>query len=235
MITKNDECVVDIRNNAKVNMSNWQIAHTLDTLTMVNNKFDVLDKINVLINRGINKSNIFITDKSFLISTNYKTYFDNGYVINNEGTAIIKASNIGKIITMEYNPEISKINVLFEYYKKISSLIAKNHRCRLRSYFLSYAYDALENGDIGGACEVLKNGAIKQVEEIYEKYIRPDYRKMKLLIGRIEEMHKRELPKVIKKNEADAVKCRKNLNTILKNLIDPLLESFILSNEHLRL
>ena len=73
MITKKDECIVDIRNNATVNMSNWQITHTLDTLTTVNNKFDILDKMNQIINQGIDKKNIFVTDKSFLISTNYKT------------------------------------------------------------------------------------------------------------------------------------------------------------------
>lgn len=51
MITKKDECIVDIRNKASVNVSNWQITHTVDTLTTVNNKFAVLDKINVLINQ----------------------------------------------------------------------------------------------------------------------------------------------------------------------------------------
>ena len=136
MISKKDECIVYIRNNASVNMSNWQITHTVDTLTMVNNKFDVLDKINMLINQGIDKQNIFVTDKSFLISTNYKTYFANGSFISNAGADIVKAANIGRIITMEYNSEISNINSLFEYYKKISSLVSRNYRCRLKSSFL---------------------------------------------------------------------------------------------------
>lgn len=141
MVTKNDECIVDIRNKASVNMSNWQITHTVDVLTSVNNKFDILDKINELINQGISRCNIFVTDKSFLISTNYRTYFEKGNIIRNDGSSIVKAANIGKIITMEYNAEITNINILFEYYKNISSLIAKHHRCRLRSGFLSEAYD----------------------------------------------------------------------------------------------
>lgn len=222
MITKKDECIVDIRNNASVNMSNWQITHTLDTLTTVNNKFDVLDKINVLINQGIDKSNIFVTDKSFLISTNYRTYFENGNIIKNDGPAIIKAANIGKIITMEYNSEISNINSLFEYYKKLSSLIAKNHRYRLRSLFLSEAYDALRYSDINGACEILRDGAIEQVAEIYDRYLMPDYQKRDELIQKIAGIYEKELPKIVKKNEDSAKKCRKRFENCFERLDRPI-------------
>jgi len=222
MITKKDKCIIDIRNNDKVNMSNWQITHTVDTLTMVNNKFDVLDKINDLINKGIDKSNIFVTDKSFLISTNYKTYFENGNIINNEGASIVKAANIGKIITIEYNSEISSINALFEYYKKISSLIAKSHRCRLRSWFLSEAYDALRFRDINEACEILRDGAIEQVAEIYERCLEPDYQKRDALIQKIKGLHEKDLPRIIKKNEDNAKKCRKKFEYCFERFDRPI-------------
>lgn len=222
MITKKDECLVDIRNNASVNMSNWQITHTVDTLTTVNNKFDVLDKINVLINQGIDKSNIFVTDKSFLISTNYKTYFENGSIINNDGPAIVKAANIGKIITMDYNAEISKINALFEYYKKVSSLVAKNHRCRLRSSFLGEAYEALSYCDINEACEILRDGAIEQVTEIYDRHINPDYQKRDALLQKIVGMYEKELPKIVKKNEESAMKCRKKFEYCFERFDRPI-------------
>lgn len=208
MITKKDECIVEIKNKASVNMSNWQITHTVDTLTTVNNKFDVLDKINRLICSGINKDNIFVTDRSFLISTNYKTYFEHGSIIRNDGPAIIKAAHIGKLITMEYNPEISSINALFEYYKKISSLIAQSHRHRLRTCLLSQAYDALRDDGINTACVILRDGAIEQVNEIYDMYLKPDYKKRDSLIQRIEEMYEKELPRILRKNEGDAKKCR---------------------------
>lgn len=209
MISKKDECIVYIRNNASVNMSNWQITHTVDTLTMVNNKFDVLDKINMLINQGIDKQNIFVTDKSFLISTNYKTYFANGSFISNAGADIVKAANIGRIITMEYNSEISNINSLFEYYKKISSLVSRNYRCRLKSSFLREAYDALNYCDINFACKILSDGAIEQITDIYDRFLKPDYKKRDALIHKITGMYENELPKILRKNEEDALKCRK--------------------------
>lgn len=195
---------------------------TIDTLTTVNNKFDVLDKINVLIDQGIDKSNIFVTDKSFLISTNYKTYFENGNIINNNGAAIVKAANIGKIITMEYNSEISNINSLFEYYKKINSLIAKNHKCRLKSLILSEAYDSLWHSGINGACEILRNGAIEQVTEIYDRYLEPDYQKRDALIQQIEGIYKKELSKILKKNENSARKCSKKFEYCFERFDRPI-------------
>lgn len=222
MITKKDECIIDIRSNASVNMSNWQITHTVDTLTTVNNKFDILDKINALINQGVDKSNIFVTDKSFLISTNYKTYFENGNQISNDGPAIVKVANIGKIITMDYNAEISNINALFEYYKKISSLIAKNHRCRLRSFFLGEAYETLSYCDINEACEILRDGAIEQVTEIYDRHLSPDNQKRDTLIQKIVGMHEKELPKIIKKNEESALRCRKKFEYCFERFDRPI-------------
>lgn len=222
MITKKDECFVNIRNNDTVNMSNWQITHTLDTLTSVNNKFDVLDKMNQIINQGTDKKNIFITDKSFLISMNYKTYFENGRIIGNSGSGIVKAANIGKIITMEYNLEISHINCLFEFYKKISSLIIRNHRCRVRSCFLSNAYSTLRQKSVDQACIVLRDGAIQQVMEIYDRYIEPDYVKRDDLIQKIKAMYEKELPKIKRKNEENALKSKKKFEYCFERFDRPI-------------
>ena len=222
MITKKDECIVKIQNNASVNMSNWQITHMLDTLTMVNNKFDILDKVNALIDQGIGRSNIFVTDKSFLISTNYKTYFENGNFIYNDGTAIAKAANIGKIITMEYNAEISNINTLFEYYKRISSLLSQNHRCRLRTMFLSEAYDALIYYDIKEACKIIRDGAIEQVREIYDRHINPNYKQKEAMINKIIGIYEKELPRISKKNEENALRCRKKFEYCFERFDRPI-------------
>ena len=74
MYTSDEKYEVILNSVADINMSNWQITKTLDTMTMVNNKFVILSIINNLLNKGVNKKDIFVTDKSFLISTNYKTY-----------------------------------------------------------------------------------------------------------------------------------------------------------------
>jgi len=167
-------------------MSNWQITHTIDTLTMVNNKFDILKKINDLINDGVEKKNIFITDKSFLITTNYKTYFEKGNVLENTPSAITKVANIGRFITMEYNDEIIKINCLFSYYKKINSLLNKDLNCRLRGTYLLKSYNELFKGGIEKAFDCLARSAKQQVMDIYERFLSPDNKKMNKLLEKID-------------------------------------------------
>ena len=73
---------VTLKSTADINMSNWQITKTVDTMTMVNNKFVILAEINRLLENGVDKKNIFVTDRSFLISTSYKTYFEEGNVLS---------------------------------------------------------------------------------------------------------------------------------------------------------
>ena len=63
---------VTLESTADINMSNWQITKTVDLMTMVNNKFVILSEINRLLEHGADKKNIFIADRSFLISTSYK-------------------------------------------------------------------------------------------------------------------------------------------------------------------
>ena len=65
---------LEIHNINDINMSTWQITHTVNTLTTVNNKFDILKRLNVYINSGIKKSNIFIMDKSYLFDYKCRSY-----------------------------------------------------------------------------------------------------------------------------------------------------------------
>jgi hypothetical protein len=167
-------------------MSNWQITYTIDTLTTVNNKFDVLNKVNDLINQGISKKNIFVTDKSFLISTNYKTYFEKGDILDNTSSMITKVASIGRIITMEYNEDVVKINSLIEYYKKLNSIMNESLRCRLRGKYLSESYSLLFRNSLAEAYESLTKGAQQQITDIFEKYLSPDYKKMNRLLEKIE-------------------------------------------------
>ena len=48
MYAKNLQKKVIVKSVDSNNMSNWQITYTIDTLTTVNNKFDILDKLNYL-------------------------------------------------------------------------------------------------------------------------------------------------------------------------------------------
>lgn len=75
MYSNEETYEVTLNSVSDINMSNWQITRTLDTITMVNNKFVILALVNDLISKGVEKKNIFVTDKSFLISTNYRTYY----------------------------------------------------------------------------------------------------------------------------------------------------------------
>lgn len=58
MNLEKDVCRLEVRSIKEYNMSNWQITHTVDTMTMVNNKFDILNKVNNLISSGVKKKNI---------------------------------------------------------------------------------------------------------------------------------------------------------------------------------
>jgi hypothetical protein len=51
---------VELRNIGNINMSNWQITHVVNSFTVANNKFDVLNKMNKLISDGMDKK-IFLS------------------------------------------------------------------------------------------------------------------------------------------------------------------------------
>lgn len=68
MNLEKDVCRLEVRSIKEYNMSNWQITHTVDTMTMVNNKFDILNKVNNLISSGVKKKNIFITKLENIIN-----------------------------------------------------------------------------------------------------------------------------------------------------------------------
>lgn len=55
MYSSGEKYEVVLKSVTDINMSNWQITKTLDTMTMVNNKFVILSIINNLINEGIDK------------------------------------------------------------------------------------------------------------------------------------------------------------------------------------
>lgn len=196
MFSSNETCELTIRSIENYNMSNWQITHTVDTLTTVNNKFDVLNKVNDLIINGTHKKDIFITDKSFLISTNYKTYFDKGNILKCDSYSITKVANIGKIITMEYNEEIAKINSLFAYYKSVNSMVNRGLKCRIRGNILADSYKILFDKKLDEAYLELSKGAKQQVSDVYERFLNPDINAMNKLLNRIEN----EKNKAIEKN-----------------------------------
>lgn len=55
MYLSSEKYEVILESVADINMSNWQITKTLNTMTMVNNKFVILSIINNLINEGVDK------------------------------------------------------------------------------------------------------------------------------------------------------------------------------------
>lgn len=106
MYSSGEKYEVVLKSVTDINMSNWQITKTLDTMTMVNNKFVILSIINNLINEGIDKKDIFVTDKSFLISTNYKTYFENGNEFWGKQKDIVKMYSFVLYIQVFFHKDI---------------------------------------------------------------------------------------------------------------------------------
>lgn len=211
MVTKDDMGTVELKSVGEYNMSNWHITQMIDTLTIVNNKFDILYRINGLLNDGVNKRNIFITDKSFLITTNYKTYFEKGNEIKNEYHSLVKATYIGRYITLEKNEEIININVLFSYYKSISSLINRSLKCKLHRMYLHESYELLFESGLEAACERLTKAAKQQVQEVYSRHLTLDNKKQQDLLTRID--------KESQKIERLEVKYRKQGNESIEEFV----------------
>ena len=186
MYSSGEKYEVVLKSVTDINMSNWQITKTLDTMTMVNNKFVILSIINNLINEGIDKKDIFVTDKSFLISTNYKTYFENGNEFWGKQKDIVKMYSLGRLISMEPNEDIFKMNCLFEFYKKLNSITNKYLKCRIRSTYLADSYDILFRKSIEQAYEILLEGAKNQVCDVFERHISPDINKKDMIIKTLE-------------------------------------------------
>lgn len=186
MYSSDEKYEVILKSAADINMSNWQITKTLDTMTMVNNKFVILSIINNLINEGVNKKDIFVTDKSFLISTNYKTYFEKGNRFFGGQNDIVKMYSLGRLISMEPNEDIYKINCLFEFYKKLNSITNKYMKCRIRSIYLSDSFSVLFNGSVEQSYEILLDGVKEQVYDVFERHISPDIKRRDMIITNLE-------------------------------------------------
>lgn|GEM_PF-1881811 len=223
VFTKNDLCELKVHSVNDNNMSNWQITYTIDTLTTVNNKFDVLSKINDLINQGVSKRNIFVTDKSFLISTNYKTYFEKGDILKNTPNTIIKIASIGRMITMEYNEDIVKVNSLIAYYKRLNSIMNDNLGCRLKGQYLSESYAILFRGNLEMAYISLTQGAKQQIYDIFERHLSPDNKKMNGIIERIEIENNKQYKKNRHQFEKNAVESVKKFEHAFNRLDRPIL------------
>lgn len=108
---------------------------------------------------------------------------------------------MGKIITLQKNDEIVKINVLFDYYKKLNSELNGQLKCRLKQSYLLKAYNLLFETDLDKAVMTIINGAIEQVQEIYERRISPDYNEMNRLVQKFNNIYTHEKQKLISKYE----------------------------------
>ncbi len=201
MYLSSEKYEVILESVADINMSNWQITKTLNTMTMVNNKFVILSIINNLINEGVDKKNIFVTDKSFLISTNYKTYFEDGNQFWGNQRDIVKMYSLGRLISMEPNEDIYKINCLFEFFKKLNSIINKYLKCRVRSTYLAKSFSILFKDSIEQAYEVLLTGVKEQVYNVFERHISPDIKRRETIIKALEYQKKPCLEKNKKRFE----------------------------------
>ena len=174
-------------------MSNWQITKTVDTMTMVNNKFVILSEINKLLENGVDKKNIFVTDRSFLISTSYKTYFEKGNLLSASQRDVLKMCSLGRFYTMEPNEDICKINCLFELYKKLNSIVNNYLKCRIRSFYLADSFSVLFQGSLEQACDALLEGVLDQVWERIKRASADEMEKYNKMIGELEKQKENSL------------------------------------------
>lgn len=184
---------VTLRSASDINLSNWQITKTVDTMTMVNNKFVILSEINKLLEKGVDKKNIFVTDRSFLISTSYKTYFETGNVLSPGRQDVLKMCSLGRFYTMEPNEDIYKINCLFELYKKLNSIVNNYLKCRIWSVYLAESFSVLFQDSLEQACETLLEGVLEQVWKKIGKARADEMEKYNKMIRELEKQKENSL------------------------------------------
>lgn len=97
-----------------------------------------------------------------------------------------KRYSLGRLISMEPNEDIFKMNCLFEFYKKLNSVTNKYLKCRIRSTYLADSYNILFRESIEQAYETLLEGAKKQVCDVFERHISPDINKKDMIIKTLE-------------------------------------------------
>ena len=162
---------ITLKSTSDINMSNWQITNTINNFTIINNKFDILYKLNNLLNNNINPKNVFIMSKSSNFSTSYITYFEQDNIIGNKTSNIIKMIHLGKIIPLKPSSIIHEINSLFDLCRYINSVMKKNLKCRLRSNYLQTSYENLFTDGLESASQLLVTLATQQINDFYEKLI----------------------------------------------------------------
>ena len=99
---------------------------------------------------------------------------------------IVKMYSLGRLISMEPNEDIFRMNCLFEFYKKINSITNKYLKCRIRNIYLADSYDILFKESIEQAYEILLEGAKNQVCDVFERHISPDINKKDMIIKTLE-------------------------------------------------
>lgn len=167
-ITKDSKVSFKLRSTDEVNMSNWQITHTLNTLMAANNKLEILDKINTYLSNGGEKKQIFIINDSFKFNTNYQRYFAEGNILSTSADSDLqKMIYMGTIIPMEFNKELYDLRRVFRLYKELNSNIYEASKYRFKNGTLEVAVDKFFNKGWEEATSFLYNESNKRVRELF--------------------------------------------------------------------
>lgn len=104
--------------------------------------------------------------------------------------------SLGRLISMEPNEDIYRINCLFEFYKKLNSITNKYMKCRIRSIYLSDSFSVLFNGSVEQSYEILLDGVKEQVYDVFERHIFPEIKRRDMIITNLESQKEPCLKKV---------------------------------------
>lgn len=181
---------VRINSLENVNMSNWEITHTLDSLNSSNNKLNILEEISIYLNNGGKQENIFILDQSFNIKTNYKEYFKNGSRLSiNDEADLKKMIFMGNIVPFYFNDKLCKLQFIMDTYRKLNLELNRMVRNKLPNGILEMSVNNLCDSEIEKSIENLYIKSKEVIDSICTNSKIYDQEKYQEFIKRLDKIY----------------------------------------------
>lgn len=166
---------VKIQSLEEYNMSNWEATHAFDTLNTGNNKVNILKYLSDYLNNNGQENKIFIFSSSFKINSNYSKYFDNGNELSlNNLDNLQNITYMGKIIPLQYNEYLAKLQHLLDEYKFLNYTLDnfENHNIKRKKFVkrdLIKYIKMISNNTMNEILEAMFNNYKDKINQVYKK------------------------------------------------------------------
>ena len=144
-------------------LTSWQISDFISQLTKHYYKNELMNTISLALKNGISPKNIIIFNESFEINNHYQNI---GTLDFTKSLDVKTFYHLLDPISMVPNEEISKIKLIFSYFRGINELLYHFHFSRLDKNNLFKYYTKLKDGlSYKEVIEDIKNLALEIIKE----------------------------------------------------------------------